>query len=108
MRFLFEGRDLEDGATSEPITPTIHCDAGDVCAEVIGTPVTKVVVDSTGSNAPKPQEQAPYLQSDYVLLNTLSRPIAAPDVEIVNPVVASPLHADVRQRRREYERNQYW
>jgi hypothetical protein len=41
------------------------------------------------------------------LLNALSTPIA-PDVEIVDPVVASPLHAAARQRRREYENNRHW
>jgi hypothetical protein len=35
-------------------------------------------------------------------------PIATLDIEIVDPMVASPLHAAARQRRREYERNRHW
>jgi hypothetical protein len=89
-RFLFEGKVPEDGAASEPISPAAHCNAGNVCAEVIGIPITEVAADSAGSNAPKPQERAPSSQSDCVLLNVLST-LIAPDVEIVDPVVASPL-----------------
>jgi hypothetical protein len=40
MHFVFEGRVPEDG----------------VYVEVIDTPITEVVVDSAGSNVPKPQE----------------------------------------------------
>jgi hypothetical protein len=89
-RFLFEGKVPEDGAASEPISPSAHRDVGEVCGEAIGTPIIEVVADSAGSNASKPQERAPSSQSDCVLLNALSTPIA-PDVEIVDPVVASPL-----------------
>jgi hypothetical protein len=55
-RFLFEGRVPEDGAASEPISLAAHRDAGGVCGEAIGTPITEVVADSAGCNALKPQE----------------------------------------------------
>lgn len=107
MHFLFEGRVPEDGAVSEEISPAAHYDTGDIYAEAIGTPITEVVVDSVGSNVPKPQERAPSLQTDCVLLNVLSTLIAL-DVGIVDLVVALPLHAAARHWRWEYERNRHW
>jgi hypothetical protein len=55
-RFLFEGRILEDEAVSAPIGPEVHGDVNDVPAKVCRTPIMYVVVDSAGSNAPKPHE----------------------------------------------------
>jgi hypothetical protein len=97
---------------SAPIGLDVHGEASDVPVEVCRAPVTHVVADSAGSNAPKPHELALSSQSDCVLLNNVSTPAPAPDrapsVEIVDPAVASPLHAAARQWHLGYERNRHW
>jgi hypothetical protein len=101
--FLFEGRIPED--------EDVHGDVSGVPAEVCRISITYLAADSAGSNAPKPHELALSSQSDCVLLNTLSTPIPAleraPSVEVVDPAVASPLHAATRQRRQVYEHNRH-
>lgn len=109
IRFLFKGRVFGDQVVNAPTGPDVHGKLSNVPAKVCGAPVTHVVADSAGSNAPKPHEPTLSLQSDYVLLNNVSTPAPTPNrapfVEIVDPAVASPLHAAARQRRLGYEWN---
>ena len=58
MHFLFEGRISRDQAVNAPTGPEVHGKASDIPVEVCGTPITHVVADSAGSNAPKLHEPA--------------------------------------------------
>ena len=109
MHFLFKGKISKDDVVSAPVGPNVHGEASNVLVEVCRTPIMCVVADSVGSNALKLYELALSLQSDCVLLNALSTPIAATkrasNIEIVDLAIVLPLHATARQQRRGYKRN---
>ena len=95
----------------ELIAIDVHGDSNNVITE--SQPILKSdnVAHSTRSNVSKSIEPAMSSLSDYVLLNTISMPIVVakqvPDVQIINPVVATPLHAFVRQWYWAYEHNRH-
>jgi hypothetical protein len=109
-RFLYESRiPARDAAT----LPILNGDQpSDVFADSLPIPKGDHVAASSGSNDDQPVEPATSSPSDCVLLNGMSTPIPvpeeAPDVQIVDPVLATPLHAAARQRRRAYDQNRHW
>jgi hypothetical protein len=94
-RFRFESKVPKEDIISELIAPSIHGDTNDVATEAFQIPIIEVVANSAGSNPSKPLEPAKSSQIDCILLNVLSTaipiPKRVPDMEIVDPVVATPL-----------------
>lgn len=52
--FLFEGRLFEEDIVSDPILPNKHGEAINIANEIFQIPITDVVANFVGSNAPKP------------------------------------------------------
>jgi hypothetical protein len=108
-RFLYEARVPAEDAPGEPIPGDVNGVTSDVVAELQPTPRP---TDSAGSNATRPAEPALSSLSDCIILNVISTPIGAadqvPDFQIVDPVIATLIHAAARQRSRTYEHNCHW
>jgi hypothetical protein len=108
-RFLYKARVPTEDAPGEPIPGDVNGVTSDVVAEFQPTPRP---TDSAGSNATRPAEPALSSPSDCIILNAISTPIGAvdqvPDFQIVDPVIATPIHAAARQRSRTYEHNHHW
>ena len=78
MCFLYKGRVPKDVATSESIASSVHGKANDIAIQVLPTPITKVVVDTAGSNALKSYEPVESSLNHcilYTLMNTMNTSI---------------------------------
>jgi hypothetical protein len=108
-RFLYEARVPAKDAPGEAIPSDSNGVTSDVVAELQPTPRP---ADSAGSNAIRPTEPALSSSSDCIVFNAISTLIGAvdqvPDFQIVDPVIATPIHVVARQWRRTYEHNRHW
>jgi hypothetical protein len=95
----------------ELIATDVHGDSNNVVTQLQPTLKSDDVADSAWNNVSKTIEPVMSSLSDCILLNAISMPIAVveqvPDVQIINPVVATPLHAFARQWRWAYEHNRH-
>lgn len=109
-RFLYEARVTAEGV-GEVIASNLHGDSSNATVELPPTVKGDEVADSIGSNVDKPAEPTMSSPSNFILQNERSTPVPVSvveqvsDMQIVDPAVATPLHAATRQRHWPYEHN---
>jgi hypothetical protein len=108
-RFLYEARVPAKDAPGEAIPGDNNGITSDVVVEL--QPIPRPA-NSAGSNATRPAEPALSSPSDCIVLNAISMLIGAVDqvldFQIVDLVIATPIHVVARQWRRTYEHNRHW